>query len=179
MKQYESCIQQSALHLPTLATQNSLCLLPIMSSFCFLSLIDRIKTCVKPQVQFFWPSLLTYTQPSYLTLRSVSSLNYNLQNSEMKFYEKNEVDMLKIIRIIVCYTLNKFITHHNVEMEKYITSKFQKRIHFLKFIFFILSMWKLILGGGTLPANLDSHHFLPECWFLSPLVLLFSCERRI
>jgi hypothetical protein len=29
--------------------------------------------------------------------------------------------MLQIIRIIVCYTLNKFITHHNIEMEKYIT----------------------------------------------------------
>jgi hypothetical protein len=150
-----------------------------MSSFCFLSLIDRIKTCVKPQVQFFRPSLLTYTQPNYLTLRSVSSLNYNPQNSEMKFYEKNEVDMWKIIRIALCYTLNKFITQQNIEMEKYIILNFLKRMHFLKKKLFILSMWKLTLGDGTLPANLDSHHFLPECWFLSPLVLLFTCERRI
>jgi hypothetical protein len=41
----------------------------------------------------------------YLTLRSVLSLN-NPQNSEMKFCEKYEVDMLKIIIIIIGYTLN-------------------------------------------------------------------------
>jgi hypothetical protein len=41
----------------------------------------------------------------YLTLRSVSS-----QNSEMKFYENNEVDMLKIIIIIIGYILNNFTT---------------------------------------------------------------------
>jgi hypothetical protein len=39
-----------------------------------------------------------------LTLRSVSSLN-NLQNSEMNFCEKYEVDMLKIVISIVSYTL--------------------------------------------------------------------------
>jgi hypothetical protein len=35
------------------------------------------------------------------------SLN-NLQNSEMKFCEKYEVDMLKIIIIIIGYILNNF-----------------------------------------------------------------------
>jgi hypothetical protein len=46
----------------------------------------------------------------YLTLRSVSSLN-NPQNSEMNFLWKYEVDMLKIIIIIISYTLNNFTTH--------------------------------------------------------------------
>jgi hypothetical protein len=31
----------------------------------------------------------------------------------MKFCENIEVDMLKIIIIIIGYTLNNFITHHN------------------------------------------------------------------
>ncbi len=44
----------------------------------------------------------------YLTWRSVLSLN-NPQNSEMKFFEKYEVDMLKIIIIIIIgYILNNF-----------------------------------------------------------------------
>ncbi len=46
----------------------------------------------------------------YLILRSVSSLN-NPQNSEMKFCEKYEADMLKIIIIIIAYTLNNFTNH--------------------------------------------------------------------
>jgi len=46
----------------------------------------------------------------YLTLRSVLSLNCP-QNNEMKFYEKYEVEMLKIIIIIIGYTLNNFTTH--------------------------------------------------------------------
>jgi hypothetical protein len=44
------------------------------------------------------------------TLRSLSSLN-NPQNSEMKICEKYEVDMLKIIIIIIGYILNNFTTH--------------------------------------------------------------------
>jgi hypothetical protein len=36
----------------------------------------------------------------YLTLRSISSL-HNLKNSKMKFCEKYDVDMLKIITIII------------------------------------------------------------------------------
>jgi hypothetical protein len=48
--------------------------------------------------------------PKYLTLSSVSSVN-NPQNNEMKFCEKYEVDILKIIIIIVGYTLNNFTTH--------------------------------------------------------------------
>jgi len=47
---------------------------------------------------------------SYLTLRSVSSLN-NPQNMEMKICEKYEVVMLKIIIIIISYILNKFSIH--------------------------------------------------------------------
>jgi hypothetical protein len=44
------------------------------------------------------------------TLRSVSSLN-NPQNSEMKICEKYEVDMLKIIIILIIrYILNNFTT---------------------------------------------------------------------
>ncbi len=46
----------------------------------------------------------------YLTLRLVSSLN-NHENNEMKICEKYEVNMLKIIIIIVGYTLNNFTTH--------------------------------------------------------------------
>jgi hypothetical protein len=47
----------------------------------------------------------------YLTVRSVSSLN-NPQNSEMKFCQNMKlVDMLKIIIIIVGYTLNNVTTH--------------------------------------------------------------------
>jgi len=44
------------------------------------------------------------------TLRSVLSLN-NPQNIEMNFCKKYEVDMLKIIIIIIAYTLNNFNTH--------------------------------------------------------------------
>ncbi len=47
---------------------------------------------------------------NYITLRSVSSLN-DPQNSEMKICEKHEVDILKIIIIIIGYTLNNFTTH--------------------------------------------------------------------
>jgi hypothetical protein len=47
---------------------------------------------------------------NYLSLRSVSSLN-NPQNSEMKYCEKYEVDMLKIIIIIIGYIQNNFTTH--------------------------------------------------------------------
>jgi len=46
-------------------------------------------------------------------LRSVSSLN-NPQKREMKFCEKYEVDMLKIIIIIIGYTLNNFTTHTTI-----------------------------------------------------------------
>jgi hypothetical protein len=49
-------------------------------------------------------------ETSYLTLRSVLSSN-NPQNSEMKFGEKIEVDMLKIIITIIGYILNNFTTH--------------------------------------------------------------------
>jgi hypothetical protein len=42
------------------------------------------------------------------------SLN-NPQNSEMKICEKYEVDMLKIIIIIIGYILNKFhYSYHNI-----------------------------------------------------------------
>jgi hypothetical protein len=41
---------------------------------------------------------------NYITLRSVSSLN-DPQNREMKICEKYEVDILKIIIIIIGYTL--------------------------------------------------------------------------
>jgi len=55
----------------------------------------------------YYPPLYTY-----LTLRSVSALNKNTpQNSEMKFCEKYEVDMLKIIIILIGYTLNNFTTY--------------------------------------------------------------------
>jgi hypothetical protein len=47
---------------------------------------------------------------NYLTLRSVSSLN-NPQNSEMRFCEKYEVVMLKIIIIIIGYILNNIIVN--------------------------------------------------------------------
>jgi hypothetical protein len=70
----------------------------------------------------------------YLTLRLVLSLN-NPQNNEVKICEKYEVDMLKIIIIIIGYTLNNFIIHITIlklMMEKYITSKSKKRIQFLK-----------------------------------------------
>ncbi len=43
-------------------------------------------------------------------LRSNLSLN-NPQNNEMKICEKYEVDMLKIIIIIIGYNVNNFITH--------------------------------------------------------------------
>jgi hypothetical protein len=46
-------------------------------------------------------------------MRSVLSLN-NLQNSEMFFFGKYEVNMLKIIIIIVGYTLNNFTTHTTI-----------------------------------------------------------------
>jgi hypothetical protein len=45
-----------------------------------------------------------------LTLRSVSSLN-NPQNSETIFCEKYEVHMLKIIIMMIGYTLSNFIIH--------------------------------------------------------------------
>jgi hypothetical protein len=48
----------------------------------------------------------------YLTLRLVLSL-YNSQKSEMIFFEKYEVDMFKIIIIIVGYTLNNLTTHRS------------------------------------------------------------------
>ncbi len=53
---------------------------------------------------------LVYNGGTYLTLRSVSSLN-NPQSNEMKFCEKYEVDMLKIITIIRGYILNNFTTY--------------------------------------------------------------------
>jgi hypothetical protein len=46
-------------------------------------------------------------------LRSVSSLN-NPQKREMKICEKYEVDMLKIIIIIIGYTLNNFTIHTTI-----------------------------------------------------------------
>ncbi len=46
----------------------------------------------------------------YLTSRLISSLN-NPQNNEMKICEKYEVDMLKIIIIIIGYTLNDSTIH--------------------------------------------------------------------
>jgi len=49
----------------------------------------------------------------YPTLRAVSSLN-NIQNNEMKICEKYEVDMLKIIIIIIGYNLNNFTTHMTI-----------------------------------------------------------------
>jgi hypothetical protein len=54
-----------------------------------------------------------YTQAirEYLTLTSISSLNNPPQNSEMKICEKYGVDMLKIIIIIIGYTLHNFIIH--------------------------------------------------------------------
>jgi len=58
------------------------------------------------QLGHFWHYDVIY----YLTLRLVSSLN-NPQNSEMKFCEKYEIDMLKIIVIIIVYILNNFTTH--------------------------------------------------------------------
>jgi hypothetical protein len=45
---------------------------------------------------------ITIILHAYLTLRSISSLN-NSPNNEMKFCEKYEVDMLKIIIIIIGY----------------------------------------------------------------------------
>ncbi len=68
----------------------------------------------------------------YLTLMSVSSL-YNSQNSEMKFCEKYEVEMLKIIIIITGYTLNNFTTHITISqqmMENYIISKLKTKFIF-------------------------------------------------
>jgi hypothetical protein len=60
----------------------------------------------------FGPHLNLYCP--YLTLRSVSSLN-NPQNSEMKICKNYEVVMLKIIIIIIGYTLNNFtISFHNI-----------------------------------------------------------------
>jgi hypothetical protein len=51
----------------------------------------------------------------FTTLRSVSPLN-NPQNKEMKISCKYEVDMMKIIIIIISYTLNNFTTpiYHNI-----------------------------------------------------------------
>jgi hypothetical protein len=49
------------------------------------------------------PYNLLFNQGPF-TLRSVSSFN-NPQNSEMKFCEKYEVYMFKIITIIIGYTL--------------------------------------------------------------------------
>jgi len=45
-----------------------------------------------------------------LTIRLVLSLN-NPRNDEIKICEKYEVDMLKIIIIIIGYIINNFITH--------------------------------------------------------------------
>jgi hypothetical protein len=50
--------------------------------------------------------LIMHTLPK----RSISLLN-NPQNNEMKFLSKYQVDMLKIIIIIVGYILNNFIIH--------------------------------------------------------------------
>jgi hypothetical protein len=79
----------------------------------------------------------------YLTLRSVSSLN-NPQN--------NEVDMLKIIIIIIGlhsewfhYSCDDIVIDHG----KFKIFKLKKRINFLKKKIFVLSMWKLTLGYGN------------------------------
>jgi hypothetical protein len=71
-----------------------------------------VRKCLKTfetqmkQLGHFWHYYVIY----YLTLRLVSSLN-NPQNREMKFCEKYEIDMLKIIIIIIGYILNNFTTH--------------------------------------------------------------------
>jgi hypothetical protein len=49
----------------------------------------------------------------YLTLRLVSLFN-NPHNSEMKICENMKVNMLKIIIIIIGYTLNNFTTHMTI-----------------------------------------------------------------
>jgi len=56
--------------------------------------------------------------------------------------------MLKIIIIIIGYILNNFPTHITVLVDdgKMYNFKILKQIHFLKFLFFVLSMWKLTLG---------------------------------
>jgi hypothetical protein len=41
-------------------------------------------------------------------------IEYNPQNSEMNFSWKYEGDMLKIIIIMMGYTLNNFITHMTI-----------------------------------------------------------------
>ncbi len=54
----------------------------------------------------FWPNQSPPDWISnYLTLRLVSSLNNNPQNNEMNFCENIEVYMLKIIIIMIGYTL--------------------------------------------------------------------------
>ncbi len=47
---------------------------------------------------------------TYLIVQLVSPLN-NPQNNEMKICEKIEVDVSKIVRIIIDYTPNNFTTH--------------------------------------------------------------------
>jgi hypothetical protein len=47
---------------------------------------------------------------TYLIVQLVSPLN-NPQNNEMKICEKIEVDVSKIVRIIIDYTPNNFTAH--------------------------------------------------------------------
>jgi len=50
---------------------------------------------------------------TYLTLMVVLSLN-NPENNEMIFFWKYKIDMLKIIIILIGYTLNNFTTHMTI-----------------------------------------------------------------
>jgi hypothetical protein len=60
-------------------------------------------------------TLMTYVVwrvPTF-TLMSISSSN-SPQNSETNFCEKNEVDKMKIIIILIAYTLNNFPNHMKI-----------------------------------------------------------------
>jgi hypothetical protein len=67
----------------------------------------REKLCKILYQNFFTAFLLPYPKVSFV-------IKYNPQNSETNFCEKYEGDMLKIIIIMMGYTLNNFITHMTI-----------------------------------------------------------------
>ncbi len=96
----------------------------LQAQSCSCDLCPCVCVCLPATIFFvlFFPELgsdirqTVHQKMEYLTLRSVSSLN-NPQNSEMNFLWKYEVDMLKIIIIIISYTLNNFTTHIRISQQ--------------------------------------------------------------
>jgi hypothetical protein len=115
-KKYFMCVAYLCSTLPSVIYGSLiLCdLLMNLSTYCFqlLTWLDlpminpRLSRCNSMLLNEMWkPWMKGYI--SYLILRSISAL-HNPQNTETILYE---IDMLKIIIIMIGYTVNNFIAH--------------------------------------------------------------------